>query len=70
MNAKKIENENLPEKLDVSMYETGYQKKKMSKIPVLSLNLKVLPNYHGKSNKSLNNFLLNMYQNNHKGEII
>lgn len=75
INAKKASLTEASQKanLDTSMMEQRdmkqcYSKTKELKSKIPKLNLQMLPNYHGKSNKSLNQYLLAAYQQNHKCE--
>lgn len=47
--------ENSGKKLDTSFNECGIVGHRRVKSKIPKLNLEVLPNYHGKSNKSINN---------------
>ena len=47
--------------LSNSINPSAFNSKAVPKVKIPKLNLEVLPNYHGKSNKSLNQSLLDAY---------
>lgn len=50
-----ISTENSNKKLDTSLLDCGYAGHRRVKSKIPKLNLEVLPNYHGRCNKSINN---------------
>lgn len=53
--------------LSNSANPSAFSSKAAPKVKIPKLNLEVLPNYHGKSNKSLNQSLLETYEKKAKG---
>ena len=53
--------------LSNSINPSSFNSKVSAKVKIPKLNLEVLPNYHGKSNKSLNQSLLDAYEKKTKG---
>lgn len=48
--------------LSSSVNSSAFNSRVPAKIKIPKLNLEILPNYHGKSNKSLNQSLLESYE--------
>lgn len=53
--------------LSNSINPSAFNSKAPPKVKIPKLNLQILPNYHGKSNKSLNQSLMDAYQKKAKG---
>lgn len=53
--------------LSNSVNPSAFNSKVAPKVKIPKLNLEILPNYHGKSNKSLNQSLLDAYEKKTKG---
>lgn len=53
--------------MNSSFDNAGVSQAQHKKIKIPKLNLEILPNYHGKSNKSLNQSLMDNYSKNKAG---